>query len=93
MADREFSDFSMTRVQCEHCDAVWINGVHTWQTGKQEAKSELDLAGLVCNTPHGDREKCINPAKGKEGGDTWEKRRALMEEMEQKLKDQGHFRN
>ncbi len=33
------------------------------------------MAGLVCNTPHGDPEQCINPKKGSEDGDTWEKYR------------------
>ena len=37
----------------------------------------MDLAGLVCNK-HGD-EKCINPKKGAEGGDSWDKR---MEDLE-----------
>ena len=48
---------------------------------------EEDLAGLVCNmvnTP-----QCINPKKGAEGGDTWEKRRKFMETMDKKIKDGG----
>jgi len=29
---------------------------------------------------------CINPAKGREGGDTWEKRLAFLEQLENKHK-------
>jgi len=39
-------------------------------TGKKA--SELDLAGLVCNMVNDPA--CINPCKGREGGDTWAKR-------------------
>jgi hypothetical protein len=39
-------------------------------TGKKA--SELDLAGLVCNMVNDPN--CINPCKGREGGDTWAKR-------------------
>jgi len=68
---REFSDLSMTRVECPKCGATWINGQHIW-AGTGKTGSELDLAGLVCNTL-GDFQ-CINPMKGKDGGDTWAKR-------------------
>jgi hypothetical protein len=40
-------------------------------------KSELDLAGLVCNKL-GD-EHCINPVKGKEGGTSWEYRAGYID--------------
>jgi len=70
MSEKEVSGLSLKRVECETCGAVWINGQHYWQTGYKG--NELDLAGLVCNN-HGNA-KCINPQKGAEGGDTWEKR-------------------
>ena len=69
--EREFSDLKMDRVECPKCGATWINGQHRW-SGTGTLGSEADLAGLVCND-HGDFQ-CINPAKGQEGGDTWEKR-------------------
>ncbi len=68
--DRELSDLSLSRTECPKCGAVWINGKHTWATGA--AGNEKDLASLVCNNL-GDFQ-CINPQKGTEGGDTWEKR-------------------
>jgi hypothetical protein len=70
MSDKELSDLSIERKECKKCGAVWINGEHYW-TGTGKRGSELDL-GLVCNK-YGD-DFCINPAKGREGGDTWEKR-------------------
>lgn len=73
---KEFSDLSMTRVECPKCGATWIDGQHYWSgTGKKG--NELDLAGLVCNNL-GDFQ-CINPKKGHDGGDTWEKR---LEDLE-----------
>ena len=83
MSEKETSDLSLSRVECEHCGAVWINGVHTWRTGCQGPSSELDLAGLVCNTPHGNKSLCINPALGREGGDTWEQRLKDLTKMEE----------
>ena len=71
MADKELSDLSMSRVECPKCGATWINGQHRW-SGTGERGSELDLAGLLCNRLGDDT--CINPSKGKDGGDTWEKR-------------------
>ena len=70
MTDKETSDLSLTRVECPKCEAVFINGQHYWSTGCKG--NEVDLAGLVCNNL-GD-ERCINPQKGTEGGDTWAQR-------------------
>ena len=70
-SDRQFSDLAMSREECPKCGAVWMNGQHYW-SGTGSKGNDLDLAGLVCNN-HGD-ERCINPSRGKEGGDTWEKR-------------------
>lgn len=70
----EENSFSMLREECEHCGAIWLNGVHHWNTGCTGVTSEHDLAGLICNTEYGNKEKCINPKLGATGGDTWEKR-------------------
>ena len=67
---REFSDLTLSRAECPKCGAVWMNGQHTWATGAKG--SEEDLAGLVCNNLG--NHQCINPKKGVESGDTWEKR-------------------
>ena len=67
--DREFSELKLERKECKKCQAVWINGEHRW-SGTGDTGNELDLAGLVCNKL-GDH-RCINPMKGKDGGQTWE---------------------
>ena len=72
------TDLKLERVECSQCGAVWINGEHRW-SGTGNRGSEIDLAGLVCNK-HGD-EQCINPMKGKDGGDTWEKRLEDLDNM------------
>jgi hypothetical protein len=74
--NKELSNLSMTRVECPKCGAIWINGDHRW-SGTGMKGSNIDLAGLVCNTL-GDA-TCINPAKGQEGGDTWEKRLEFLD--------------
>ena len=66
---------------CSKCEARWLDGQLFWRTGKPG--SELDLAGLVCNKYGNDQ--CINPAKGKEGGTTWEDRLAVLDKMEEEL--------
>ena len=81
----DLSDLSIERTECPRCGAVWFNGQLFWATGAKG--KEEDLAGLVCNmvnTP-----QCINPKKGAEGGDTWEKRRKFMEKMDEKIKNGG----
>ena len=76
----EFSDFSLERKECEKCGATWINGNHVWRdAGAQSESSELDLAGLVCNKYGNDQ--CINPMKGKDGGQTWEYRAGYIDGM------------
>ena len=74
--DRELSDLKLERKECPKCGAVWINGQHYW-SGTGNKGNELDLAGLVCNNL-GDNQ-CINPVRGQDGGDSWEKR---MEDLE-----------
>lgn len=71
MSDREMSDLSISRAECPKCGAVWINGQHYW-SGTGTKGSDLDLAGLVCNKLG--NHQCINPRRGDDGGDTWEKR-------------------
>lgn len=83
MEDREFSDLKLNRKECPHCGAVWLNGQHIWSgTGVRKDGSELDLAGLVCNTDYGGGDLCINPCKGVSGGQTWEKRSNGLEQLE-----------
>ena len=77
-SDREFSELKLERKECEKCQAVWINGQHIWG-GTGETGNELDLAGLVCNKL-GDH-RCINPAKGQDGGQTWEYRAGYIDGM------------
>jgi len=85
MSDKETSDFSVSRLECSHCNAIWINGQHYWATGA--AGNEMDLAGLVCNTQHGCSEKCINPTIGMEGGDTWAKRMEYFKTLQEETKE------
>ena len=75
--DRHFSDLKLERKECEKCGAQWVNGQHVCGTGNQSKDSELDLAGLVCNNLG--NEKCINPKKGQEGGQTWEYRAGYID--------------
>ena len=82
--DRELSDFSLSRKECPKCGAVWINNEHRW-SGTGVKGNELDLAGLVCNNL-GDS-TCINPMRGKQGGDSWEKR---LEDLEKFADDHGN---
>ena len=86
MSDKETSDFSVSRLECSHCGAMWINGQHYWATGAKG--NELDLSSLVCNTPHGSAGKCINPQIGAEGGDTWAKRMKYFKELQEEMKEQ-----
>ena len=87
MSEKEVSDFSMNRIECPHCEAVWIDGTHYWRTGCTSPNSELDLAGLVCNTPHGNKSKCINPKIGMEGGDTWAERMEYFNVLQKEMKE------
>jgi hypothetical protein len=75
--DKELSDLKLDRKECPKCGALWLNGQHYW-SGTGVKGNDLDLAGLVCNKLGDDR--CINPCRGQEGGDTWAKR---LEDLEQ----------
>ena len=66
----------MNTKTCPKCGASWINNQHFWATGK--SGNEDDLAGLVCNRLGDDT--CINPKRGSELGDTWEKRLLELEQ-------------
>ena len=74
----DFSDLKLERKECPKCGAVWLNGQLRWQTGV--VGNDLDLAGLVCNQVD-DGQGCINELRGTQGGDTWEKRAAKIEEL------------
>lgn len=65
---------------CPKCEAKWIDGQHYWHTGA--LGDPHDLAGLVCNNH--DDEACINPVKGSDSGDTWEKRSAFLDKISEK---------
>ena len=82
--DRELSDFSLSRKECPKCGAVWINNEHRW-SGTGNKGNELDLAGLVCNNLGDDT--CINPSRGKVGGDTWDKR---LDDLEKFADEKGN---
>ncbi len=82
MSDKQVSDFSIKRDECPVCGAIWLNGQHTWSTGKRG--DEETLSNLVCGIK--DDPKCIN-SKHKVGHvygekDTWEKRRQFIENLE-----------
>ena len=78
MSDNQFSDLKLSRKECPKCGAIWINNKHMFSgTAASYDRSEVDLAGLVCNNL-GD-ETCINPSKGIEGGQTWERRSGYIE--------------
>ena len=62
---------------CPKCEAKWVDGQHYWSTGA--LGDPHDLAGLVCNNL-GD-ETCINPCKGSDSGDTWERRASFIDKI------------
>ena len=73
---KELSDLKLDRKECPKCGAIWLAGQHYW-SGTGAKGNDLDLAGLVCNKL-GDVQ-CINPVKGQDGGDTWDKRMKDLE--------------
>jgi hypothetical protein len=63
---------------CEVCGAKWIENQLYWSTGKPG--KEIDLNALVCRElPLEKSSKCINPAKGLEGGMSWKERETALE--------------
>ena len=74
----------MENKTCPKCGAHWIDGQLYWSTGAKG--SEADLAGLVCDQ-YSD-ERCINTLKGTDhGGDTWEKRSEMIDQLFADLQD------
>ena len=63
--------------RCPKCEAKWVDEQLYWSTGKEGCPH--DLAGLVCNNL-GD-ETCINPCKGSDSGDTWERRAQFINKV------------
>jgi len=62
---------------CEICGAKWIDGQLYWSTGRPG--SDLDLNALVCRRLAPEKaERCVNPAKGSEGGIGWEERMKVI---------------
>jgi len=87
MNDKEVSDFSLQRTECPVCGAIWLNGQHTWSTGRKG--DEETLSNLVCGIK--DDPKCIN-TKHKKGHiygekDTWEKRRGFIDKKTKEIED------
>jgi len=79
MADKEFSELKMERIECPRCGATWLNGQHYWNTGiKGDPET---LSNLVCGIAEDPR--CVNPShkKGHIYGekDTWEKRTKFID--------------
>ncbi len=62
--------------RCSVCQACWLGPHLFWSTGAHG--NNLDLAGLVCNTAYGGGHRCVNPARGQIGGDTWKQREAFI---------------
>ena len=87
MSDKQVSDFSIKREECPVCRAIWLNGQHTWSTGRRG--DEETLSNLVCgikNSP-----QCIN-SKHKVGHiygekDTWEKRSKFIKNKLKEIDD------
>tara|TARA_E500000178_G_scaffold43151_1_gene38580 strand:- start:191 stop:424 length:234 start_codon:yes stop_codon:yes gene_type:complete len=69
--------------ECPKCGARWVDGQLYWSTGKEGCPH--DLAGLVCNN-YGD-DRCVNPCKGSDSGDTWEKRAGMIRKLGKEEKD------
>ena len=65
--------------KCGKCGATWIDGQLFWSTGARA--KEADLAGLVCNNL-GDAQ-CLNKKRGDTSGDTWAKRLAELDRLEE----------
>jgi hypothetical protein len=77
---------------CPRCGSNWFlqpsgDWQHYWLSGaKGKPGSELDLAGLVCNSFNDPQ--CPNPCKGQTGGQTWASRQALCPLMDAAVRDQ-----
>lgn len=87
MSDKEVSDFSLQRTECPVCGAIWLNGQHTWSTGRKG--DEETLSNLVCGIK--DDPKCINKKHitGHVYGDkdSWEKRSKFIDSKKKEIED------
>jgi len=72
---------------CPKCGARFMEGKHYW-AGTAKPGNPLDLSGLVCNR-FGD-DTCINPCRGEDGGDTWEKRAKFIEKHMTNINSDNH---
>lgn len=69
----------MSNRNCPICGAHWVDGQLYWSTGKPG--KDIDLNALVCRRlPSEKAERCVNPAKGSEGGIGWEERVKILEQ-------------
>ena len=82
--DREFSDLTMSRAECPKCGATWINGEHRWSGTGVKGSRVRSCWISICNKLSDFQ--CINPSKGKDGGDNWERRLADLDKF---AKDHG----
>lgn len=77
-------DFAKDCNECPRCGALFHHEQgHVW-SGTLKKGNALDLAGLVCNPAQDDR--CINPCKGRDGGQTFESRKARIGLYTQEVK-------
>lgn len=63
---------------CQRCGACWLHRDDAWHhhwRNQIRPGNELDLAGLVCNVVNDPA--CINPAKGRTGGQAFASRMAM----------------
>jgi hypothetical protein len=68
----------MSNRNCPVCGAHWVDGQLYWATGKPG--KDADLNALVCRRLAPEKaERCVNPAKGAEGGIGWEERLKMTE--------------
>jgi hypothetical protein len=69
---------------CAICGAHWVDGQLYWSTGK--AGKDADLNALVCRRLSEEKAKrCVNPAKGSDGGVGWEERLKMTNDALLKL--------
>lgn len=66
--------------KCDVCGATWVEGQLYW-SGTNRPGRDIDLNALVCRRlPPEKVERCVNPAKGQDGGVGWEERMKIIEQ-------------